>query len=78
MKRSLIGIKDAEDIDGVSGFIDGKHDQERKPLHRFTANIFAPDGRTITPHPSMLVTRLDCAQFKVCADGKREEIKSSF
>jgi hypothetical protein len=30
MQRLLIGIEDAKDIDGVSVFINGKHDQRGK------------------------------------------------
>ena len=33
-QRFLIGIKDAEDVDGVSGFIDGKHNQIGEAFHR--------------------------------------------
>ncbi|MEO8583508.1 MAG: hypothetical protein ABI415_06915 [Flavitalea sp.] len=33
-------------------------------------------GATFCPH--MLITKLDGSQFKVCADGKREDIKSFF
>jgi hypothetical protein len=33
-------------------------------------------GATFCPH--MLITKLDGTQFKVCADGKREEIKTFF
>jgi hypothetical protein len=40
MQRLLIGIKDAEDDDGVTGLIDGEGDQEGEPLHGFAANIF--------------------------------------
>ena len=44
MQRFLISIKDAEDIDGASCFIDGKHDQVREALHRFAANVSVTDG----------------------------------
>lgn len=39
MQRFLIGIKDAEDIDGVSGFIDSEGDQKGKTLHGFTTDV---------------------------------------
>ena len=44
MQRFLIGIKHAEDIDGVSCFIDGEGDQEGEPLHGFAADVFIPDS----------------------------------
>jgi len=45
MQWLLIGIEDAEDVDGVSGFIDGKGDQEGESLHGLAANISIADGR---------------------------------
>lgn len=39
-------------------------------------DTFYNPGVTFCPH--MLVTKLDGTQFKVCADGTREEIKSFF
>lgn len=45
MQRLLISIKDAKDVDGVSGFVDGEGDQEGKPLHGFTADIPISNGR---------------------------------
>ncbi len=44
MQRFLISIKYTQDIDGVSCFIDGEHDQVREPLHWFAANVFIPNG----------------------------------
>ena len=44
MQRLLIGIEDAEDVDGVSGFIDGKGDQEGEPLHGLAADVSIADG----------------------------------
>jgi hypothetical protein len=44
MQRLLVGIKDAEDIDGMSGFINDKGNQIREPLHGFTTDIFIADG----------------------------------
>ena len=38
MQGFLVGIKDAEDIDGVSCFIDGEHDQVKEALHLLTGN----------------------------------------
>jgi len=45
MQRFLINIKDAKDIDGVSGFVDGEGDQEGKALHRFTTDVSISNGR---------------------------------
>jgi hypothetical protein len=46
MQRFLIGIKDAEDVDGVGGFIDCKGDQEGKQLHGLAAGVSIADGRS--------------------------------
>ena len=45
MQRLLIGIEDAEDVDGVSGFIDDKGDQDGEPLPGFAANVFIANGK---------------------------------
>ena len=44
MQWLLIGIKDAEDVDGVADIIDGKGDEEGKALHGFAADVFVADG----------------------------------
>jgi hypothetical protein len=44
MQGLLIGIEDAEDIDGVGSLIDGKGDKVREPLHRLAADVFIADS----------------------------------
>ena len=44
-KRFLIGVKNAEDVNGAAGFIDGIGNNKREPLHGFAANIFISNGR---------------------------------
>jgi hypothetical protein len=47
MQRLLISIKHAEDIDGVSCFINREHDQIREALPGFTANVFIAEAEAV-------------------------------
>jgi hypothetical protein len=62
-------------------WIDDRHNEKNEISFAFYPNIKSIDT-IYDPGPSycpyMLVTRLDSTQFKVCANGKREEIKSFF
>ena len=44
MQRLLVGIEVAEDVDGVVGFIDGKSNKVREPLHGLAANVPVTDS----------------------------------
>src|SRR6202000_3276901 len=62
-------------------WIDDSHKEKNEISFAFYPDIKSIDtiynpGASYCPY--MLVTRLDSTQFKVCVDGKREEIKSFF
>jgi len=62
-------------------WIDDRHKEKNEISFAFYPDIKSIDtvydpGPSYSPY--MLVTRLDNTQFKVCANGKREEIKSFF
>jgi hypothetical protein len=62
-------------------WIDDRHKEKNEISFAFYPDIKSIDtiynpGASYCPY--MLVTRLDSTQFKVCVDGKREEIKSFF
>lgn len=62
-------------------WIDDRHKEKNKILFAFYPDIKSIDtiynpGASYCPY--MLVTKLDSTQFKVCADGKREDVKSFF
>ena len=44
MQGFLVGIKYAEDVDGVVGFINGKGDEVRESLHGLAADVPVTDG----------------------------------
>jgi hypothetical protein len=62
-------------------WIDDRHKEKNEISFAFYPDIKSIDtiynpGASYCPY--MLITRRDSTQFKVCADGKREEIKSFF
>lgn len=62
-------------------WIDDRHKEKNEISFAFYRDIKAIDtiyNPSASYCPYMLVTRLDSTQFKVCVDGKREEIKSFF
>jgi hypothetical protein len=62
-------------------WIDDRHKEKNEISFAFYPDIKSIDtvynpGSSYCPY--MLITKLDSTQFKVCADGKREEVKPFF